>query len=228
MPWWVEFNALRPQQRAIVDLIRNNPNQHHWIKGFAGTGKTLILLQVIEQIAATNPNASLCYITYTNALVALAGTIQNRPAFVNRLDIKTYHMFLHDHRHYDFVFLDEVQDVETGRLARIKALSRHLYVAGDPDQQIYQGRVTPAEITETLQPLYPPHELREVCRLTPKLCQVARSINPDTQLIAGLTAYPNPNASITLMQADFVNEEANWVWQEARNRARPGAPAVIL
>jgi hypothetical protein len=226
MRWWVDFSRLSSRQRSIADKIRNNPNQSHWIQGFAGTGKTLILLHIMEQIAATQPGASLCYITYTNTLVALVKTTPGYEKIARQADIQTYHKFLRNNKKYDYVFLDEVQDMEQGMLAQIKSLANHLCIAGDPDQQIYEERINSNELISTLQPKM--HELIEVYRLTARLCNVARSIMPESRLAEGLRAATNPNASITLMQAGSIEDEANWVWSEASGRARPGAPSVVL
>jgi superfamily I DNA/RNA helicase len=226
MRWWFDFSKLSPKQRSIVDAIRNNPDQTHWIQGFAGTGKTLILLHIMEQIAAAYPNASLCYITYTHALVALVRTTPGYEKISRQADIQTYYRFIGRNKRYDFVFLDEVQDTEQGKLEKIKSLAKHLYVAGDPDQQIYGDCVGADDILKILQPQK--HELLQVYRLTARLCKVALSIMPEARLADGLMAAANPNATITLMQADSKQDEAAWVWTEARDRARPGEPSVIL
>lgn len=226
MRWWIDFSKLSPRQHNIIAAIRNNPNQSHWVQGFAGSGKTLVLLHVMEQIAALYPSASLCYITYTNTLVALVRTTPGYEKIARQADIQTYYKFLSNNKKYDFVFLDEVQDTERDKLPKIKALANHLYVAGDPDQQIYEGCIDSNDIISTLQPQI--HELLEVYRLTARLCGVARAIMPDSRLAEGLKAHTNPNASITVMQADGIDDEAEWVWGEASSRVKPGDPSVIL
>ncbi|MDR1165365.1 MAG: UvrD-helicase domain-containing protein [Deltaproteobacteria bacterium] len=226
MSWWVDFSKLSDKQHNIIGEILGKPNTDYWIQGFAGTGKTLILLHVMEKIAELNPRASLCYITYTNTLVSLVKTTPGFENISNQADILTYYKFLSNRKKYDFVFLDEVQDTERQKLITIKSFSNHLYIAGDPDQQIYDGCVDYDDIVKTLRPKI--LELIEVFRLTARLCKVAHSIMPETKITEGLKAATNPNASITLMRADNVEDEASWAWKEAKSRAKSGDPSAIL
>ncbi|MDR1037533.1 MAG: UvrD-helicase domain-containing protein [Deltaproteobacteria bacterium] len=226
MSWWVDYSKLSDKQHNIIGEILRKPNTDYWIQGFAGTGKTLILLHVMEKIAELNPSALLCYITYTNSLVSLVKTTPGFENISKQADILTYYKFLGNRRKYDFVFLDEVQDTELLKLRSIKSLSNHLYIAGDTDQQIYDGCVDSDDIVKTLRPQI--FELIEIFRLTARLCNVAHSIMPETKITEGLKAATNPNASITLIRADNVQDEVAWAWKEAKTRAKSGDPSAIL
>ena len=54
MPWFVPFNLLDDDQRFIVN---NKSNNKILIGGFAGTGKSVLLVHKLIEIYSSNPNA---------------------------------------------------------------------------------------------------------------------------------------------------------------------------
>lgn len=225
MSWYVPFNQLSIKQRSVLDGISRQLTSSHWIQGFAGTGKTVVISHLIERVAADNPRASLCFITFTHALKDLVSTGFHGPV-AKRIDIKTHTQFLTDRETYDYVFLDEVQDIKPNELTRIKALSGHLYVAGDSDQRIYDEGSKEEDIIRTVQPIA--WKLLEIFRLTKLLRDVAISILPRARIVEGSDAVKNANVSIRLMPFQNEENEVEWIWDEALRRSRPGDPSVIL
>ncbi len=225
MSWYVGYDKLSQKQLEVLNGVTNQLERTHWLQGFAGTGKTLVLTHLIERVAKLKPDASLCFITFTHALKDLVATgLQG--AVARRVEIKTHTQFLSEGQRYDFVFLDEVQDIKRGDLDRIKHLAAHLCVAGDPDQRIYREGATSRDIDDAVQPRA--WKLLEIFRLTRLLQRVAQSILPHTRLIEGLHAARTADVTIRLVRhADSV-AEAEWVWSEASRRVRPGDPCVIL
>jgi len=226
MRWWIDFNVLSEKQKLALSNIRNQVNNPHWLQGFAGTGKSLILLHLMDQMANVYPHATMCYITYTNALTDLVASTPMAVKGMNSFVIQTHTKFLNARKKYDYVFLDEVQDIGLDDLTKIKNYAGKLFIAGDPDQRIYDSDLTANGIVNLLNPRI--NELNEVYRLTMRLCQVARSILPEARLVEGLVARKNANASIHVMHANSVDTECAWVWKEAIARAKPGDPSVIL
>jgi hypothetical protein len=225
MSWYVPFNQLSIKQRSVLDGISRQLTSSHWIQGFAGTGKTVVISHLIERVAADNPRASLCFITFTHALKDLVSTGFHGPV-AKRIDIKTHTQFLTDRETYDYVFLDEVQDIKPNELTRIKALSGHLYVAGDSDQRIYDEGSKEEDIIRTVQPIA--WKLLEIFRLTKLLRDVAISILPRARIVEGSDAVKTANVSIRLMPFQNEENEVEWIWDEALRRSRPGDPSVIL
>lgn len=223
--WYVPFDRLGQKQLEVLNGITNELRQTHWVRGFAGTGKTLVMTHLMERVAVLEPQASLCFITYTNALAGLVKSGLHGPV-ARRVEVMTHTEYLSRHRRYNYVFLDEVQDISSGDLARIRSLADHLYVAGDADQRIYQEGAREVEITSELQPTT--WTLLEVFRLTRLLQRVAQSILPRTRLIEGLHTGRNAEATIRLVKHADPSSEAAWVWMEAERRTRPDAPSVIL
>lgn len=225
MQWNVPFERLSQRQIAVLEGVTRQSAKPHWIKGFAGTGKTVVLTRVIERIAAEHPTASLCFITYTHALKDLVATGFHGPVAA-RVIIMTHTQFLSEGKPRDFVFLDEVQDIPEADLRRIRSLARSLHVAGDPDQSIYDNGAGEPAITALLKPQA--WTLKEMFRLTRKLADLALGILPASRIVEGIHDGRQRNADIHLFRFDDENEEAAWVWSEAKRHARAGSPSVIL
>ena len=151
MGWWIGSNKLSTEQREIIAAIEKNLTQVHWVQGAAGTGKTTVLAELAQELYVKYPNASFYYLTFTHALKELA-----RKSFVEegveRIKTKflTHTQFLKNNRACDFVFLDEVQDISTNDLLKIKKMAKHLIIAGDCDQTIYDNSPSEQEIINTL------------------------------------------------------------------------------
>jgi hypothetical protein len=225
MSWYVPFNQLSIKQRSVLDGISKQLSKPHWIQGFAGTGKTVVITHLIERVAADQPKATLCFITFTHALKDLVSTGFHGPV-AKRIVIKTHTQFLSDRQTYDYVFLDEVQDIKPGDLTRIRALSEHMYVAGDSDQRIYEEGAKEEDIVRTVQPVA--WKLLEIFRLTKLLRDVALSILPKARIVEGSDAVKTANVTIRLIPFEKESNEVEWVWDEALRRSRPGDPSVIL
>jgi len=225
MGWYVPFDKLGQKQLEVLNGITGQLDRPHWVQGFAGTGKTLVVTHLMERVAKLKPNSSICFVTFTHALKDLvSGGLQG--AVARRVEIKTHSQYLRERQYYDYVFLDEVQDISASDLVKIKGLAGNLYVAGDSDQRIYDKGASEQEITAAVVPRT--WKLLEIFRLTKLLQQVAQAILPRTKLIEGLHSSKDAEVTIRLMQHTDSSSEAEWVWKEAKRRARPADPSVIL
>ncbi len=225
MGWYKPFNELDAKQINVRDAIMRALDRSHWIRGFAGTGKTLILTHAIERVAALHPNASLCYVTYTHALKDMVLSGLHGPV-AERIVVMTHAKFLWRPQRYDYVFLDEVQDIAPMALARIRKLAGTVVVAGDPEQSIYENGASEGEITQALEPQQ--WQLLQIFRLTDLLRRVAHAILPSSKIVEGQMA--NTDSNVTIRMASFASgrDEVCWVWDQASSRAVPGSPATIL
>jgi len=224
MRWYVAFNQLSNAQRRVLDGITAQLDKCHWVQGFAGTGKTVVVTHLMERVAAEKPSASMCFITFTHALKDLVASGLHSDV-ARRVEIKTANQFVSDRESYDYVFLDEVQDIKPAELTSIRSLASHIYVAGDPDQRIYDG-ASETDIATRLTPT--PWKLLEIFRLTTLLRDVAMSVFPRASLVEGSQALKTADVSIKLAKFDDRTAEVAWVWREALSRARPQDPSVIL
>jgi hypothetical protein len=89
MKWMVPANNLDVVQTQAIQDILDNLEQNHWVKGFAGTGKTIVLTHVLERLAALKPTPKVCFATYTHALKDMVESGLSAHAS-RRIDIATF------------------------------------------------------------------------------------------------------------------------------------------
>jgi Ni2+-binding GTPase involved in maturation of urease and hydrogenase len=52
MQWMISINQLGAQQARILDDVSKDDTRTHWIAGYAGTGKTVVITHLIERMIA--------------------------------------------------------------------------------------------------------------------------------------------------------------------------------
>lgn len=231
MAWYIPFSKLSQTQQACIDDVTKNIDGHaHFISGFAGSGKSVVLAHTLQRLRADRPNASFTFLSYTHALVGMARTALASAGLDDRsargITFSTVHKFMNAKEMVDFVFVDEVQDLELAWLEAIKARSRHVVLAGDYEQSIYDHGASKEQMLELFSPRT--HELREVFRLTTSLKKLALSINPAASKIVEADPVNSVDADIREIVFDTFADEVKWVSEEALKRARAGRPSALL
>lgn len=231
MGWYVPFSSLSQTQVSIIEEItRSIDRTNHFICGFAGSGKSVLLTHVMERLAADHPTSSFAFLSFTHALVGMSKTSLLASGLdegtARRIDFSTVHRFMYGRNTADFVFVDEAQDLQEEWLDKIKDKARHVVLAGDYEQSIYEESATRAQMLRRFDPEI--HELREVFRLTPSLKRVAISINPSASNIVEADPVNSVDADIRDVAFDSLEEEVDWVVNEAQTRARAGRPSALL
>jgi superfamily I DNA/RNA helicase len=226
MGWWIEENKLTQRQLQIINSTLNVKDGTIWIKGFAGTGKTLVLLHIMEKITALNPGAKACFITFTNSLTDM---VKSSPLFSqnsSKYGINNHTKFLNNNRKFDYVFIDEIQDLKTEDLFRIKRLANQVFMSGDFDQNIYDDTCTIDDLNRCFGNIVD-YELNQVMRITKNVCKLAKYIYPNANIVEGMEAAKK-NASINIGEANNRNDEFYWVLKNASARTLVGRPTAIL
>lgn len=213
------MNWMPPEERlsSEQDHVRRQcqmHGQHSVIRGFPGTGKTVVLVWVALDLV--EQREQVCVATYTRSLRTLIETafkgVDRRPPVI------THKKLLKDQRRYDSILLDEVQDISADDLKAIANLSDRLVMAGDPFQRIYdRDDGFPGEFFRTtLKPQE--HHLTVLFRLPQPLRDVANAILPEARLD---TAIIDRSARVrpVLMQADSEEQERRWLWQQMKDYA---------
>ena len=206
------------RQRRLLD------RDHHWIRGFAGTGKTVLLVHLAGRILAEQDEASICLATYTHALKDLMASGLGRD-LAGRARVMTYYQLLHEGRTYDWILLDEVQDIPAADLRRIQALAGRVVAAGDTDQSIYDQCSTEREIRDCLDPDLV--SLETLHRLTQRVRDIACCVMPGSRL-EGATTARMQEVEVTLAHAETAERETEWLWERLSRYSRVGKPAVAL
>jgi superfamily I DNA/RNA helicase len=225
MPWMVPQNKLDSEQRAVLDALLKGKGSD-WIRGFAGSGKSIILMHSLRETLIKEPRARVCVVTFTHALKDMLAT--GLPANARHLPVMTYHEFRSEHKNefFDYIFVDEVQYLEPDVLVLLESKCTRLIMAGDEKQSIYEGRVSPSEIKRQTAPTM--HNLTIVHRLSEKLRKIVEAILPSAQLKTAKQGNTNAEVKISLAKATNKQNEYRWIWNHAQKYAQVGDPVCIL
>lgn len=223
MPWICPYNSLDLEQRSVLDKLLNATNSQ-WVRGFAGSGKSVLLILALGELLKTKPGATACVIGYTHSLNDMLRS--GLPDNAAHIRVLTYLEFVKTPFRCDYIFVDEVQDLDAHTLSVLKNHAGVLFLAGDEEQSIYPGKVSPGDIEHLAKPQV--HSLAIVYRLTEKLKQIVASILPGAKVNAARSARLQANVSIILARAQDQQQEFEWVWREALRFTRTGDPVAIL
>lgn len=70
MTWFIPPTRLDPvEQLPFLQQVENTPGRNHWIKGFAGSGKSVLLLHCLLIDKRRNPNTKAIIVLYTYSLI---------------------------------------------------------------------------------------------------------------------------------------------------------------
>lgn len=223
--WYVPYHKLDSEQSKMINDMVNDLGHIHWVKGFAGTGKSTVLLNFAQQLQGMNNNKSFCFITYTHALVELLKVAVNAHQLKN-MAVMTHTQFLNQPYRYHFVFLDEVQDISEADLLQIRQRADYLFLAGDCEQNIYEQSTREDQIRTIFGPKE--HELTFMHRLTANIQKIASKILINSGLIYGKEKNTNADTTAKLIKFDAVQDEYEWLEKEAMQRSKPFKPYAIL
>jgi len=130
---------LDDQQRQVIDDIIRDPDRKYWINGVAGTGKSIVLLRIAEQLRLREDQPSLLLVTYTNALARMFefhASVREIPV-MQTVDIGQS-VKSGTFETYDYILLDEFQDAVPSMFFSLAGRSKKGFIfSGDIDQQIF-------------------------------------------------------------------------------------------
>lgn len=221
MSWMVKEHKYDPDQSRFLDNASSGGN--YWVSGFAGSGKSVLIVATLIRAKNDNPDLKACVVLYTHSLIDLVRT--GIPDDIGHVPVKTYYQFKKDKNQYDLILVDEVQDLPERDLRQIRSQCKQLVVAGDDDQSIYDDRVSSDDIPEiTNAERFP---LTRLHRLPPNIVELAKEIFPEKKLDE---AKQSRMASVQprIGEAETDSEEIEYVWKKARQFGQPGGPAAIL
>ncbi|MDR1872333.1 MAG: ATP-binding domain-containing protein [Deltaproteobacteria bacterium] len=229
MTWWIPENQLSENQNILINCCVLENNDYVWLRGFPGSGKTLLLLHIAIRLLSHNLKAKIGVITYTNSLADL---LCSCPFFDDQPDNVIFNshvsFYLNNRKHFDYIFIDEIQDIPIHHLAKIKTMGDKIYFAGDFDQTIYPQRCSISELRALFNPLAEYH-LTEVFRLTPNVFALAKRVAGDNGVESEVALNPkNPNIKLIEVGDSEKYEEVVWIVENALKLAQPGQPSAIL
>ena len=224
MAWMIKYDKLDDDQKDFVDKEINNRG-NIWIKGFAGSGKSVMLIHALRKKLDSSPNSNVCIVVYTHSLIDMFKTGMAELGMAS-VPVMTYHQFKKGYQTYDYIFCDEVQDLPADVLAQMKERSQHVYVAGDSNQSIYENTVTPSEIGNIINAR--PFVLTRIYRLTRSIMNAVSHLLPNMDIFGSRRDMTKTDVSVRLVTACDKEEEVKYVWEQASNATSEGYTAVVL
>ena len=234
MAWIIPENKLDPQQR---EFLENNIRQDRnvWIKGFAGSGKSVLLAYSIKQIISKEPNARIAVVVYTLSLVQMFREALTEKG-VEDVDVYTCYRFLDEvntGNQWDYVLCDEVQDMTTPMLSAMISSGDRVIIAGDENQSIYE---TDAKYNErTLSPSETQRilngesfSLNIIHRLSNSIIEAVKLLIPDMDIFSAKIDMTKSDTQIRLCKAVSEDEEIDYVFEQASQAANERYTAAVL
>ena len=221
----IPINNLDAIQLRILDEIAENNEVTHWVSGYAGSGKTIVITHAIERIARKSRGSKICFLTYTHALKELVHSGLSDTA-KTKVVVQTIDAFSATRDKFDFILVDEIQDIKEADIQRVFNRAKYVIAAGDPEQSIYLGRVDLSELKRLLGGAKK-HTLKHINGLSLKTFQMATKILPTAKYISGANVHGlGENAKVikeTNKKSEFLK-----VYKEATRISAVEQPCAIL
>ena len=224
MKWFKEYAELDPEQRDFVDS-KFSENKNYWIQGHAGSGKSVLLVHSLIKAYNKNPNLKVCFVLYTHALIDMIKT--GIPSELkSKVEVMTYFQFQKSSKTYDLILVDEVQDLPANVVRELKRRSSRVISAGDMNQSIYEGTVSPSEIENLLNAQT--FGLKIIHRLTKTLKKIASFFKSD--VLGAKEDWNKKDVQVIIGKArPFSSDEFEFVWRKAKLQAsNSNSPTVVL
>ncbi|MBK8587139.1 MAG: hypothetical protein IPN88_17725 [Bacteroidetes bacterium] len=107
----IREDQLDPDQKDFINTEFKKPG-NIWVKGFAGSSKSVLLAHSLRNVLQQNPNAKVAVIVYTHTLIDIFKSGIRELNLPETVPVMTYIEFCDgDKNNYDFIFCDEVQDL---------------------------------------------------------------------------------------------------------------------
>ena len=224
---WIPSRAnFDVKQDQILNDIIDDTEQSWWLQGYAGTGKTMLLIHLIAEYVDAGWDCA--FVTFTHALKKLAieamKELGHKPS---QLHIETVDKLNTLNRRYDIIFVDEVQDLTNKQISKLLELGDRFVYAGDINQSIYLQAASSSTIKSVLgKPKIV--ELSDLYRMPEPMFLAANITYPEAQIARGAQVAMNDSSSINLVAADSVTSEVEWVYKRALAESRNQLPSAIL
>lgn len=237
MAWMIREDQLDPEQREFIN-VESKKTGNIWVKGFAGSGKSVLLIHSLMSTLQKEPNAKVAVVVYTRSLIDMFenGIEELKPYYkVNRdIPVKTYYEFVdRDNLSYDYIFCDEVQDLPSKVLYAMNNRARKVIVAGDSNQSIFdedpkwrEPVVNPSQVGDIINARA--FTLNMVHRLTKSIINAVQKLIPSMNIWGAKRDLTKQDVNIRLCEASSEQEEVKYIYQEALKGANVGDTSVIL
>lgn len=212
------------QQDFINNRVRKTGNI--WVQGFAGSGKSVLLIHSILNVIRREPNATMCIVVYTHSLIDMFKTGMKELKFTKNIPVMTYFQFDKKGDSYDYIFCDEVQDLPAYIVQKLKSRSKKVIVAGDSNQSIYEDRVEPEQIKSIL--TAEPFTLNVIHRLSRSIINIVQTMFPGMNIWKAKRDNTKIDVEVRYCTTNSKMKEIEFVWKTATDAVKVNDTAVIL
>ena len=226
MAWLPEKSNFDDEQNRIFDEILEEDKASWWIKGYAGTGKTMLLAHLA--IDYISQDIDCAYVTYTHALKNLVIEAASSMGLDStKLPVYTVDSLNAIGGMHDVVLVDEVQDLPDKKIKKLLEHGKRFIFAGDLNQSILLNSAKPESIKKLLgNPKIV--ELRDIYRFPQAISYASHLVYPEAESLSNALVDDIENSSVSLVSCGSVMKEVNWVYKQALKESRVGSPSAIL
>ena len=233
MAWMIREDQLDPDQREFIN-VESKKSGNIWVKGFAGSGKSVLLIHSLKNVLQKEPNARIAVVVYTHSLIDMFKTGMKELNIPSTIPVMTYIEFCDKNsQSFDYIFCDEVQDLPSRVLYAMNNRSRKVIVAGDSNQSIYdtdprwnEPVVNPSQVGDIINARA--FSLNMIHRLTRSIIAAVQKILPSMNIWGAKRDLTKQDVNIRLCEASSETEEVKYIYQEAQKGANVGDTSVIL
>lgn len=234
--WFVPEDRLNPDQKRFLQEFerdfRNNNLHNLWVKGFAGSGKSILLVHVARKILALKPNAKIALIVYTQSLVEMFKKALRELTPPVNIPVMTFYSFMTSSSSYEYILCDEVQDLTPRVLSRMYDRSAHVVVAGDSNQSIFpedpKWREKTVDVSQIPSLIHGgDFELTIVERLTESIMKAVKSFLR-LNIFGTRVNLNKVDTKISLCKANSNDAEISFIIQNSSLVIQRGYTAAIL
>ena len=233
MAWMIREDQLDPDQREFIN-VESKKSGNIWVKGFAGSGKSVLLIHSLKNVLSKEPNARIAVVVYTHSLIDMFKTGMKELNISSSIPVMTYIEFCDKTtQNFDYIFCDEVQDLPSRVLYAMNNRSRKVIVAGDSNQSIYdtdprwnEPVVNPSQVGDIINARA--FSLNMIHRLTRSIIAAVQKILPSMNIWGAKRDLTKQDVNIRLCEASSETEEVKYIYQEAQKGANVSDTSVIL
>ena len=230
MSWIIPENKLDAQQRDFIDNV-DITRKNVWIKGFPGSGKSVLLAHTIRKIKVKDSRASVLVVVFTHSLIKMFEAAFAEMGY--RVEVVTFYDFMKSSRSYDYILSDEVQDLTPSVLRAMNNRAKHVVVAGDSNQSIYdidprfrEETVSPSQINSLLSSR--DYELGIIHRLSSSIINAVQKFLPRLNIFSAKRDLSKQTTQVRLCEAHNNEEEVKYIMREAKKAVNVGQTAGVL
>ena len=233
MAWMIREDQLDPDQREFVN-VESKKSGNIWVKGFAGSGKSVLLIHSLKNIIQKEPNAKVAVVVYTHSLLDMFRAGMQELNLPSSIPVMTYIEFVdRNDQNFDYIFCDEVQDLPARVLYAMNNRTKKIIVAGDSNQSIYDTDprwqdpvVNPNQVGDIINARA--FSLNMIHRLTRSIISAVQKILPSMDIWGAKRDLTKQDVNIRLCEASSEEEEVKYIYQEALKGVNVGDTSVIL